>query len=201
MRPRDRARLKASSSSLGARLAETAVAASAAGPSSCWATTATSVESTPAENAVIAEPQPRTISRSRRSASRVSTVSESTPSVMLGAVETHEVLEHVEQAEESAHEREDFGRHAAVLVSVLAALLALASLAGNRASTEAILAQARASDTYNEYEANSLKRHVNLDDAAQLTILAAGTPNQAQATQQATSLQQDVAQKYQPAQD
>jgi hypothetical protein len=117
------------------------------------------------------------------------------------AVETREVLEHVEQAEEAAERDENFGRRAAVLVSVLAALLAIASLAGSRASTEAILAQARASDTYNEYQANSLKRHVNLDDAAQLRILAAGTPMEAQANTQAGSLEDAVATKYQPAQD
>lgn len=87
-------------------------------------------------------------------------------------METREVLEHVEQAEEAAEKREDFGRTAAVVVSIMAALLAIASLAGSRASTEAILAQAKASDTYNEYQANSLKRHVNLDDAAQLRIIA-----------------------------
>jgi hypothetical protein len=116
-------------------------------------------------------------------------------------VETREVLEHVEQAEEASEKREDFGRRAAVVVSIMAALLAIASLAGSRASTEAILAQAKASDTYNEYQANSLKRHVNLDDAAQLRILASGTPAQAAAEQQAASLEQAVADKYQPAQD
>jgi len=116
-------------------------------------------------------------------------------------VETREVLEHVEQAEESAEKRESFGRRAAILISVLAALLAVASLAGSRASTEAILAQARASDTYNEYQANSLKRHVNLDDAAQLRILATGTPNQVAAEAQAVALEQAVNEKYQPAQD
>jgi Domain of unknown function (DUF4337) len=116
-------------------------------------------------------------------------------------METREVLEHVEHAEEAAERREDFGRHAAVVISVMAALLAIASLAGSRASTEAILAQAKASDTYNEYQANSLKRHVNLDDAAQLRILAAGTPDQATAEQQAAALEQAVAEKYQPAQD
>jgi hypothetical protein len=116
-------------------------------------------------------------------------------------VETREVLEHVEQAEEAAEKREDFGRRAAVVVSIMAALLAIASLAGSRASTEAILAQAKASDTYNEYQANSLKRHVNLDDAAQLRILASGTPAEAAAEQQAASLEQAVTDKYQPAQD
>src|SRR5207302_7766870 len=86
-------------------------------------------------------------------------------------------------------------------ISVLAALLAIASLAGSRASTEAILAQTKASDAYNEYQANSLKRHVNLDDAAQLRILAAGTPAEAAANTQADSLEQAVTDKYQPNQD
>ena len=116
-------------------------------------------------------------------------------------METREVLERVEQSEEAAEKREDFGRRAAVLISAMAALLAIGSLAGSRASTEAILSQAKASDAYNEYQANSLKRHVNLDDAAQLRIVAAGTPNQAAAEKQAASLEQAVADKYQPNQD
>ena len=116
-------------------------------------------------------------------------------------METHEVLEHAEQAEEAAERDEGFGRRAAIVVSIMAALLAITSLAGNRSSTEAILAQARASDTYNEYEANSIKRHVNLDDAAQLRILSAGTPSFESADAQARSLEQDVNTKYQPAQD
>jgi hypothetical protein len=116
-------------------------------------------------------------------------------------VETREVLEHAEQAEEAAEKRENFGRRAAVVVSIMAALLAIASLAGSRASTEAILAQAKATDTYNEYQANSLKRHVNDDDAAQLRILASGTAAQDAAEQQAASLEQAVTDKYQPAQD
>jgi uncharacterized protein DUF4337 len=116
-------------------------------------------------------------------------------------VETQELLEHVEKAEEATERREEFGRSAAVLVSILAALLAIASLAGTRASTEAILAQQRASDTYNEYQANSLKRHINLDDASALRILAANGPSASEANAQAASLEQAVATKYQPAQD
>ena len=81
-------------------------------------------------------------------------------------METRELLERVEHGEEAAQEGEAFGRRAAVLVSILAALLAISSLAGNRSATEAILSQEKASDTYNEYQANSLKRHVNLDDSA-----------------------------------
>jgi hypothetical protein len=120
---------------------------------------------------------------------------------ILSPLETREVLEHVEEAEEAASERENFGRRAAVVVSAMAALLAIASLAGSRASTEAILSQAKASDAYNEYQANSLKRHVNLDDAAQVRILAAGGPSEAAANTQAAALEQAVNDKYQPAQD
>ena len=116
-------------------------------------------------------------------------------------METRDVLEHVEEAEAAAERREDFGRRAAVVISVMAALLAVSNLAGSRASTEAILAQARASDTYNEYQANSLKRHINLDDAAQLRILASGTTGEAAANTYADSLEQAVKDKYQPSQD
>jgi hypothetical protein len=116
-------------------------------------------------------------------------------------LETREVLEHVERAEVAAERQENAGRNAAVVVSVMAAMLAIASLAGSRSSTEAILAQAKASDTWNEFQANSLKRHVNLDDAALLRILAAGSPAAAGAEKQAASLEQAVNNKYQPAQD
>jgi Domain of unknown function (DUF4337) len=116
-------------------------------------------------------------------------------------VETREFLEHAEHAEEVTEHREEFGRRAAVLVSIMAALLAIASLAGTRASTEAILSQEKASDTYNEYQANSLKRHINLDDAMALRLLAANGPMAADANQQAAALEAAVATKYQPAQD
>src|SRR5438270_13049981 len=94
----------------------------------------------------------------------------------------HEALEHLERAEEVSRHEASSSRHAGVLISILAALLAIASLAGNRASSEAILAQAMASDTYNEYQANSLKRHINLDDAALLRISSHGTADESQAS-------------------
>jgi hypothetical protein len=116
-------------------------------------------------------------------------------------VEAHEAMEHQHLATEAAHSREEFGRHAAVLVSVLAALLAIATILGNRATTEALLSQQKASDAWNEFQANSLKRHVNEDGASMLRILAAGTPGEAEARQQADALDQAVATKYRPTQD
>jgi len=54
---------------------------------------------------------------------------------------------------------------------VLAGLIALAlsGLGANRAQEEVLLAQVQASDTWNEYQANSLKKHINSDVAVVLT--------------------------------
>jgi hypothetical protein len=59
------------------------------------------------------------------------------------------------------------------MVAVLAAMLALAGLGANRAQEEVLLTQVQASDTWNEYQANSLKKHINEDSALALTKLGA----------------------------
>ena len=84
-------------------------------------------------------------------------------------VETREAAERFEKAEEVAEARESFGKRTAVLVAVLAAMLAIAGLGANRAQEEVLLAQVQASDTWNEYQANSLKKHINDDSALILT--------------------------------
>jgi hypothetical protein len=84
-------------------------------------------------------------------------------------VESREAVERFEKAEELATARESFGKRTAVLVAVLAAMLAIAGLGANRAQEEVLLAQVQASDTWNEYQANSLKKHINEDVAMSLT--------------------------------
>jgi hypothetical protein len=88
-------------------------------------------------------------------------------------VESREAAERFERAEEAAEKRESFGKRVAVVVAVLAAFLALAGLGANRAQEEVLLAQVQASDTWNEYQANSLKKHINDDVATTLTKLGA----------------------------
>jgi hypothetical protein len=117
------------------------------------------------------------------------------------AMEAQDALEHQHLAQEASTTPEGFGRHAAVLVSILAALLALAVISGNRAMTEALLSQQKASDAWNEFQANSLKRHINEDEAANLRLLAAGGPREAEAEQRAAALESDAATKYRPTQD
>jgi hypothetical protein len=79
-----------------------------------------------------------------------------------------EAMEHVEKAH-AALERSEHAllRHVPLVAAALAVLAGLSSLMGARTGesilvtrTEAVLAQARATDLWNEYEADSLKAHL-----------------------------------------
>src|ERR1700743_1134167 len=80
------------------------------------------------------------------------------------ALEAHENAEHAEHA---AHARDPFISRVSITVAVLAVLAATAGrlepVEGGRAiteSSEAVLAQDKATDAWNEYQADSLKRHM-----------------------------------------
>ena len=80
------------------------------------------------------------------------------------ALEAHE---HAEHAEHAAHEHDPFISRVSITVAVLAVLAAsVGSLetieAGGAitSSSEAVLAQDKATDTWNEYQADSLKKHI-----------------------------------------
>lgn len=80
------------------------------------------------------------------------------------ALDAHE---HAEHAEHAAHVRDPFVSRVAITVAVLAVMAATAgsleTVEGSRAitqSSEAVLAQDKATDSWNEYQADSLKRHM-----------------------------------------
>ncbi len=80
---------------------------------------------------------------------------------------TLEAHEHAEHAEHAAHERDPFISLVSITVAVLAVLAAAAgsleTVEGGRAitmSSDAVLAQDKATDAWNEYQADSLKRHM-----------------------------------------
>jgi hypothetical protein len=80
------------------------------------------------------------------------------------ALDAHE---HAEHAEHAAHARDPFISKVSITVAVLAVLAATAgsleTVEGGRAiteSSEAVLAQDEATDAWNEYQADSLKRHM-----------------------------------------
>jgi hypothetical protein len=80
------------------------------------------------------------------------------------ALEAHE---HREHAEHAAHEKDDFIARVSITVAILAVLAATAgsletveASGAITASSEAVLAQDKATDAWNEYQADSLKKHV-----------------------------------------
>jgi len=80
------------------------------------------------------------------------------------ALDAHE---HTEHAEHAAHVRDPFVSRVAITVAVLAVMAATAgsleTVEASRAiteSSEAVLAQDKATDNWNEYQADSLKRHM-----------------------------------------
>jgi hypothetical protein len=80
------------------------------------------------------------------------------------ALDAHE---HAEHAQHAAHERDPFISSVSITVAVLAVLAATAgsleTVEGGRAitlSSEAVLNQDKATDAWNEYQADSLKRHM-----------------------------------------
>ena len=80
------------------------------------------------------------------------------------ALEAHE---HAEHAEHAAHERDPFISRVSITVAILAVMAAgagsLETVEGGRAITQssaAVLAQDKATDSWNEYQADSLKRHM-----------------------------------------
>lgn len=80
------------------------------------------------------------------------------------ALEAHE---HAEHASHAAHENDPFVSRVAVTVAALAVLAAAATsletVEGGlaiTASSEAVLAQDMATDSWNEYQADSLKKHI-----------------------------------------
>jgi hypothetical protein len=80
------------------------------------------------------------------------------------ALEAHESAEHAEHA---AHEANPFISKVSITVAVLAVMAAAAgsleTVEGGRAitlSSDAVLAQDKATDAWNEYQADSLKRHM-----------------------------------------
>jgi hypothetical protein len=80
------------------------------------------------------------------------------------ALEAHE---HMEHAEHAAHEHDPFISRVAITVAVLAVLTAAAgsleTMEGEgslAATSEAVLQQDRATDSWNEFQADSIKKHI-----------------------------------------
>jgi Domain of unknown function (DUF4337) len=103
-------------------------------------------------------------------------------SLAMEANEAHELIEHHEHA---AHDQSL--RQIALAMSILAVLVAIITLLGHRASTEAVLAQARASDQWNEYQAKRIRQNeteLALDMLSTTTVADGAAADRLRATSQ-----------------
>jgi Domain of unknown function (DUF4337) len=103
-------------------------------------------------------------------------------SLAMEANEAHELIEHHEHA---AHDQSL--RQIALAMSILAVLVAIITLLGHRASTEAVLAQARASDQWNEYQAKRIRQNeteLALDMLSTTTVRDGAAADRLRATYQ-----------------
>ena len=87
------------------------------------------------------------------------------------AHETHEFSEQMKEAGESAL------THIALSISILAALLALVTVMSHRDHTDAVLMQARASDTWNEYQAKKIRSENTSNSIDLLQLQPSGNPS------------------------
>jgi hypothetical protein len=85
-------------------------------------------------------------------------------------MEVNEIQELKEHAEHGAHESEM--RPVAFTMSVLAVLVAVATVLGHRTHTEAVLEQNKATDQWNEYQAKKIRSN---DTALAADLLSAVT--------------------------
>lgn len=93
------------------------------------------------------------------------------PEVFESPMEANEAQELQEQAEKGG---ESALRPVAFTMAVLAVLVAIVTVLGHRSHTEAVLRQAEASDTWNEYQAIKI-RDSNKDDITKLLSVLAIT--------------------------
>ncbi len=101
--------------------------------------------------------------------------------------ESNELREHQEHA---AHDPST--RPVALAMAILAVLVAVTTLLGQRASTEAVLSQARASDLWSEYQAKHIRQNetaLALDLLSTLTVTDAAAAAQLKARYQQHSAQ------------
>ncbi|HLN24690.1 MAG TPA: DUF4337 domain-containing protein [Patescibacteria group bacterium] len=73
-------------------------------------------------------------------------------------MEVNEVAEQIAEFEKKEEKEDGYRRMVAVLISVLALLLAITALGSNRTSKELFTANIRASDTWNFYQAKTIRQ-------------------------------------------
>ena len=118
-------------------------------------------------------------------------------------MEAHRAYERFEKGHEAAGEEgfpgPHFARHAAVVVAVIAAFLAIATFLANESVKEVITGETHRAGASNQLEANVLKIEVNKGDSTLLKVLATGTPAEHAAAAHARAHEAKVVDELEPA--
>jgi Domain of unknown function (DUF4337) len=117
-------------------------------------------------------------------------------------MEAHRSYERFEKGHEAAGEGEllpRFARHAAVIVAVMAAFLAVATFLANESVKEVITGETHRADASNQLEANTLKIEVNEGDSTLLKVLGTGTPAEQAAAAHTRAHEAKVVEELEPA--
>ena len=117
-------------------------------------------------------------------------------------MKAHEAFERFENVAEGDR-RADAGvghlaRHAAVVVAVLAALLAVSTFLSNEAVKDVITGETKAADTSARLEANNVKTTVADASSTLLRVTSAGNRREAQGAAKAEALDRRITQELAP---
>jgi hypothetical protein len=111
----------------------------------------------------------------------------------------HRSYERFEQGHQIVNGEDHHGRHAALAVAVMAALLAVATFLSNEAVKEVVTGETHRADVSAQLESNRVKIDIAEGDSAMLRTLAAGSPNAARAAAQARRHERRVGGELRPA--
>lgn len=118
-------------------------------------------------------------------------------------MEAHRAYERFEKGHEAAGDEgfpgPHFARHAAVIVAVMAAFLAIATFLANESVKEVITGETHRADASNQLEANTLKIEVNKGDSTLLKVLATGTAAERAAAAHTRAHEAKVVDELEPA--
>jgi hypothetical protein len=118
-------------------------------------------------------------------------------------VEAHKSFERFEQGHQAATGEEGdvgphYGRHAALVVAVMAAFLAIATLLSNEAVKHVITEETHRADTSAQLQSNLLKIDVANGNAVLLRVLGVGNPQERRAAAEAKRHEARIHQELKP---
>jgi hypothetical protein len=118
-------------------------------------------------------------------------------------MEAHRSYERFEQGHQVAggdwHAGPHYARHAAMVVAVMAAFLAIATFLANEAVKEVITGETHRADASAQLESNTLKIEINKGNSTLLKVLGSGTPAERAAAAEIRAHEAKVVDELEPA--